>query len=422
MKITEVNSSSSLKNILKKSFKNSHNALIRVDKIGRRICPFLTTNLKKKPNYFALRVPEEVVKIKADLKTKELIGHGGCARVYKVDCTCFTKPSNRKFKKILAVKIINVNGTRNPLLNFYSHCFVPFAITSARAKEEVEILKDVQSHSYILKFHVSLMRFNRMLIVTDFCEAGDLADVFQNYATTAKTSGFPVRIIRLLIAPIFSALAHCNRQRIIHRDIKPMNILIKHSLPKLADFGTAVRIPKHQRSRPCEMFPEGTFGLMAPETVRSDHQNYSVDTWSVCVMALMLIHGTDAYAVKNNTTWEDVVNFFHQKDWKTESDSKLDKAILNMYGFGIEDVNQSLQKDWIRLKRMLAFGMKRNIHARYSPKKMLQHTYLSKMLKIWKQRGKQIDVKSNELYAEWLLILKGKRMKVKQIELTEADI
>ena len=54
---------------------------------------------------------------------------------------------------------------------------------------------------------------------------------------------------RSIVIPLIRALKYCHSKRIIHRDVKPENILLNIEdgvfVPKLADFGLAVQVKKH---------------------------------------------------------------------------------------------------------------------------------------------------------------------------------
>lgn len=88
------------------------------------------------------------------------------------------------------------------------------------------------------------------------------------------------------------ALKHIHSKRVIHRDIKPDNIMIDNNgYPKIVDFGVAD-------------FEEdiihgshfGTLSYMAPEMVLNEKYSYSADFYSLGVLLLLILTG-DMFAV-----------------------------------------------------------------------------------------------------------------------------
>ena len=86
----------------------------------------------------------------------------------------------------------------------------------------------------------------------------------------------PAQALRLAI-DIADALATAHRRGLIHRDLKPGNVMITKAGAKLLDFGLAKHVPppagiaplqrrwqKRRRSRP-KVRIQGTFQYMAPE-------------------------------------------------------------------------------------------------------------------------------------------------------------
>lgn len=157
-----------------------------------------------------------------------------------------------------------------------------------------------------LGLHPNILRFCGLyendestffIIVTEFAKGGDLYNLLKGArpGENALDVHLPPNMlyseeqIALMFYQIVSAVQHCHRYRIIHRDIKTTNILCKntfyepnlnffleHSL-KLADFGEAIYCPSGKRIQG----GGGTYCFMPPERVRGDSYAFKADIWSL---------------------------------------------------------------------------------------------------------------------------------------------
>ena len=83
------------------------------------------------------------------------------------------------------------------------------------------------------------------------------------------------------------ALELCHNKSIIHRDIKPQNIFVSENGDyKLGDFGIARTIEKTTGG----MSRTGTYNYMAPEVLRGDHYNATVDIYSLGIVLYSLLN------------------------------------------------------------------------------------------------------------------------------------
>lgn len=123
-------------------------------------------------------------------------------------------------------------------------------------------------------------------------------------ARVRRLGPLPLAMVADLLVPICSAVAAAHALGIVHRDIKPDNILIAHTLggdhPKLLDFGVArIAIPDSSFAGTATSSVLGTPYYMAPEQVRgsagvgphSDQWALAVVTWD-CLLKSRLFDAT----------------------------------------------------------------------------------------------------------------------------------
>src|SRR5437762_14124852 len=94
----------------------------------------------------------------------------------------------------------------------------------------------------------------------------------------------------LMTKGILSGLDFLHRHNLIHRDLKPDNVLLQDGLPRLTDFG----LTRILMSRGVTASITGTPGYMAPETFQG---NYSIasDIWSAGAVLYEMLCGTMPY-------------------------------------------------------------------------------------------------------------------------------
>jgi serine/threonine kinase 32 len=122
-----------------------------------------------------------------------------------------------------------------------------------------------------------------MFMVLDLMLGGDLKFLLR------KTGRMPEEWVKFYCAEMIVALEYCHQQKIVHRDIKPDNLLLdEKGHVHLTDFNVATYLP--QDGSPLTSF-SGTVSYMAPEVLRKSGYREEADWWSVAVVAFELLFG-----------------------------------------------------------------------------------------------------------------------------------
>jgi len=150
-------------------------------------------------------------------------------------------------------------------------------------------------------------------------EGGDLYLVFEyvpgkNLAEYLRESGAlsPARAIALM-QPVLDALAHAHALGVVHRDLKPNNILInEEGFPRVMDFGIAARVEGAARAGGDGDNLMGTPAYMAPEYILRQQVDVRNDVFAAGLVFHELlsgrraVQGGDLFAILHRITSEDI--------------------------------------------------------------------------------------------------------------------
>jgi serine/threonine-protein kinase ULK/ATG1 len=176
---------------------------------------------------------------------------------------------------------------------------VSFQNISVRIKErlmtEASIMRDL-NHPNIVKLYDVIWKDDEMNLVMEYCNNGTLAIEMRKLAFVKPN--IKETQIKKLMREVKNGLMYLHQRGYIHRDLKPDNILLHRDddvvQVKIADFGFARQIDTDMMATCC-----GSPVYMAPEVIRGECYDSSIDLWSYGTILYELLYGYHPIKAKN---------------------------------------------------------------------------------------------------------------------------
>ena len=150
------------------------------------------------------------------------------------------------------------------------------------AIREISLLKELQ-HPNIVRLYDVVHTERKLTLVFEYLDQ-DL----KKYLDVCGDGGLTLPILKSFLFQLLTGVAFCHHHRVLHRDLKPPNLLInREGQLKLADFGLARAFGIPVRSYTHEVV---TLWYRAPDVLLGSRK-YStpVDIWSIgCIFAEMV--------------------------------------------------------------------------------------------------------------------------------------
>ncbi|MHA6631515.1 serine/threonine-protein kinase [Pseudonocardia sichuanensis] len=124
-------------------------------------------------------------------------------------------------------------------------------------------------------------------VVTDLAEGPSLAERIRVGPV------LPPRLVCRLGAELADALAYVHTRGVVHRDVKPANVLLDQGRARLADFGIAVAVDRTATTANGAII--GTAAYLSPEQVRGEGVGPAVDVYALGLVLLEALTGRREY-------------------------------------------------------------------------------------------------------------------------------
>ena len=197
---------------------------------------------------------------------KRLIGQGGMATVYLAE--------QRSLGREVVLKILDTSTGITPE-------------TVERFLNEGRIIASL-NHPHIITIYDIGQAGDQIFISMEYVQGGDLKDRLMSKVFA------PVEAVDI-VEKVAAGLAAAHENGIVHRDVKPGNILFRRDgTPLLSDFGIAKRLSNDSDLTSTGMFV-GSPNYMAPEQSESGPIDGRADIYSLGVILYEMLTGSRAY-------------------------------------------------------------------------------------------------------------------------------
>ena len=192
-----------------------------------------------------------------------LVGRGGTAEVWRATDT--------SLDRVVALKLVTVAHDDS----------------SARAADEARTLARLSHPCLVQVYDAGTDTSGRPWVVMEYVDGQTLADAIRRGPLSLR------RVTEVGIA-VADALEHVHSQGLVHRDVKPANVLLgRGGSIKLTDFGIARLVDAARVTSTGLMV--GTASYLAPEQVTGQPVGPSVDVYALGLLLLETLTGQREY-------------------------------------------------------------------------------------------------------------------------------
>jgi serine/threonine protein kinase len=196
-------------------------------------------------------------------RLERMVGRGGTAEVWRATDT--------SLDRVVALKLVTA----------------PHDESAVRAADEARTLAQLSHPSLVQVYDAGTDTSGRPWVVMEYVEGQTLSDAI-------RARPLPVARVAAVGAGVADALAHVHARSMVHRDVKPGNVLLGgDGTVKLTDFGIARLVDAAKVTSTGLMV--GTAGYLAPEQVAGEPVGPPADVYALGLVLLEALTGTREY-------------------------------------------------------------------------------------------------------------------------------
>jgi serine/threonine protein kinase len=213
-----------------------------------------------------------------------LLGEGGMGNVYLGE--------HVSIKRKVAIKVLKPELAKNEEIR-------------RRFKNEASLLAHLQ-HPNIVGLIDYVEHEDGLFLIMEYVDGQGLDDMIR-----AQHSPISIDRAKILMIQVLQAFSHAHKNGVVHRDVKPSNILVtSDDQIKVLDFGIAKLVGDSQHHLTRTGTQIGTVYYMSPEQVKGKELDHRSDIYSLGVTFYELLSGVCPYRAKTTEyeIYDSIVN------------------------------------------------------------------------------------------------------------------
>jgi len=231
-------------------------------------------------------------------------------------------------------------------------------------QRELEILS-LLAHDHIVRMTEYFQEETKLYMVLELVTGGELFDYILN------NGAYSERDACYLAKQVAEAMVYMHRRGIVHRDMKPENVLLSEqelkAEIKVSDFGLATYYKDGQPKLEGLM---GTPGFIAPEMIKRQGYTTQVDLWAVGMIMYVMLAGNYPWDDEtiDTLTYSNIDPPFCEPEWDSVSPEAKDlvAGLLKRDPEERYTAAEFLAHPWMRV------GMEKTAPLQGMPDKILQ--------------------------------------------------
>lgn len=251
---------------------------------------------------------------------EQLLGAGAYGQVFLAELK--NDPSRKYAIKIMHMKKMSEH-TRNQM------------------REELNVLHKVD-HPHVVKYVQSFEDDKYLYIIMEYIQGHDL------YMNMDTNGIYSEQAAARLIYRILEAFNHIHSAGVVHRDVKPDNIMInQNGEPKIIDFGLSKDIGQSIRELKTIA---GSKMFMAPEIIDHTSHSFPCDMWSLGIILFMMLSGSHPFDPNNleHEIVNDALIFLPEWDRISQLAKDLIRGLLEKNPYKRLNAKSALDHIWFK--------------------------------------------------------------------------